>query len=159
MTAAYGDAPFSDLLHHPAATTKRLDKFRALRLRRRDADDLALIRADQLERDATVIDFTARLLAGLVRTTDIAALRQALPDALPWSVFLPEHDVETMLGELIDTARGAAALENLAPIALLLTQWRHSAEIYADPALYALLTREPEGDLGTVPAPEDEAAE
>lgn len=153
MTTAYEDVPFSELLHHPAATARRLEAVRALRLRRRDASDLALIRADQLAQDSTVVDFTARLLAALVRTENTAALRQALPDALPWSVFLPEDDVEAMLGELVDTARGAAALENLAPIALLLAQWRHSAEIYADPALHAALTREPDGDLGPVPVP------
>lgn len=103
--------------------------------------------------------FTARLVAGLVRTGNTAALRQALPDALPWSVFLPEEDFEVMLGELVDTARAAAAPENLAPVALLLAQWRHSAEIYAEPALHTIVTREPEGDLGAVPVPEGEAAE
>ncbi|MEV5487991.1 hypothetical protein AB0L47_08275 [Streptomyces bobili] len=111
------------------------------------------MRADQLERDASVVDFTARLLAGLVRTDNLATLRTLLPDALPWSVFLPDEDVRTMLAELAETARGAAALENLTPIALLLTQWRHTAEIHADPELHATLTREPEGDLGPVPAP------
>lgn len=45
------------------------------------------------------------------------------------------------------------ALDNLAPIALLLTQWRHSAEVYADPALLAILTRDHEDGLGPVPAP------
>ena len=84
----------------------------------------------------------------------IEALSQALPQALPWSTFLPVDDVDTLLAELVDTARGAVALDNLAPIALLLTQWRHSAEIYADPALLAILTREPEGDLGPVPVPQ-----
>ncbi|MFI9328498.1 hypothetical protein ACIGZJ_13245 [Kitasatospora sp. NPDC052868] len=156
MTAAYEDVPFSELLHHPAATTRRLDAVRALRLRRRDAADLALMRVDQMERDASVVDFTSRLLAGLVRTENVAALRQALPEALPWSTFLPSEDIETLLSELVDTARGAVALDNLAPIALLLTQWRHSAEIYADPALHAILTREPDGDLGPVPMPEAE---
>ncbi|WP_433511043.1 hypothetical protein ACQP2T_45385 [Nonomuraea sp. CA-143628] len=146
MAEAYEDVPFSELLHHPAATTRRLDAVRALRLRRRDAGDLALMRVDQMERDATVVDFTSRLLAGLVRTENIEALRQALPEALPWSTFLPAEDVDTFLTELVDTARGAVALDNLAPIALLLAQWRHSAEIYADPALLAILTREPEGD-------------
>lgn len=155
VTAAYEDVPFSELLHRPAATTRRLEAVRALRLRRRDAGDLALMRVDRLEQDTTVVDFTARLLAGLVRTENTAALRQALPDALPWTTFLPPEDVDTLLAELVDTARGAAALENLAPIALLLAQWRHSAEIYADPALFAILTREPEGDLGPVPAPQD----
>ncbi|MEV7021282.1 hypothetical protein [Kitasatospora sp. NPDC093558] len=156
MPAAYEDVSFSELLHHPAATARRLERVRALRLRRRDAGDLALTRADQLEQDSTVVDFTARLLAGLIRTENTAALRQVLPDALPWSVFLPEDDVETMLTEIADTARGAAALENLAPVALLLAQWRHSAEIHADPALHAALTREPEGDLGAAPEPEGE---
>ncbi|MEV6151631.1 hypothetical protein AB0L53_14915 [Nonomuraea sp. NPDC052129] len=154
MPEAYEDVPFSELLHHPAATTRRLDAVRALRLRRRDAGDLALMRVDQMERDATVMDFTSRLLAGLVRTENIEALRQALPEALPWSTFLPAEDVDTLLTELVDTARGAVALDNLAPIALLLTQWRRSAEIYADPALLAILTREPEGDFGPVPMPQ-----
>ncbi|MFB7128708.1 hypothetical protein [Kitasatospora sp. NPDC056273] len=154
MTAAYEDVPFSELLHHPAATTRRLDEVRALRLRRRDAEDLALMSVDQMERDASVVDFTSRLLAGLVRTENVAALRQALPEALPWSTFLPEEDIDTLLTELVDTARGAVALDNLAPIALLLTQWKHSAEVYADPALLAILTRELEGDLGPVPPPE-----
>ncbi|WP_433416234.1 hypothetical protein ACQP1V_39695 [Microtetraspora malaysiensis] len=154
MTAPYEDVPFSELLHHPGATTRRLDAVRALRLRRRDAGDLALMRVDQLERDTTVVDFTSRLLAGLVRTENIAALRQALPEALPWSTFLPAEDIDTLLSELVDTARGAVALDNLTPIALLLTQWRHSAEIYADPALYSVLTREPDGDLGPAAMPE-----
>ncbi|MFG2692752.1 hypothetical protein [Kitasatospora sp. NPDC048407] len=154
MTAAYEDVPFSELLHHPAATTRRLDAVRALRLRRRDAGDLALMRVEQMERDASVVDFTSRLLAGLVRTENIDALRQALPEALPWTTFLPAEDIDTLIAELVDTASGAVALDNLAPIALLLAQWRHSAEVYADPALHALLTREPDGDLGPVPVPE-----
>ncbi|MFI9385674.1 hypothetical protein [Kutzneria sp. NPDC052558] len=154
MTAAYDDVPFSELLHHPAATTRRLDVVRTLRLRRRDAGDLALMRVEQMERDASIVYFAVRLLAGLVRTDNIEALRQALPEALPWSTFLPAEDVDTLINELVDTARGAMALDNLAPIALLLTQWRHSAEIHADPDLLAAVTREPEGDLGPAPIPE-----
>jgi hypothetical protein len=157
MSTAYEEVPFSELLHHPAATAGRLESVRALRLRRREADDLALIRADQLQRDSTVVDFTARLLAGLLRSQDSGTLRRILPEALPWSVFLPEEDLAGMLSELADAARGAAALENLAPVAILLTQWKHTAEIYSDPHLHSLVTREPESDLG--PAPRPEAAE
>ncbi|MFJ4669077.1 hypothetical protein [Kitasatospora purpeofusca] len=32
--------------------------------------------------------------------------------------------------------------DDLAPIAVLLTQWRHTAEVHADPALYTALTQE-----------------
>ena len=153
MAAAYEDVPFSELLHHPAATAERLDAVRALRLRRRDAGDLALMRIEQLERDGSVVEFTTRLLAGLVRSENIEMIRGLLPDAVPWVAFLPEADVDSFVTELVAVAQGAVALGNLAPVAVLLNQWRHSAEVYADPVLLEILTREPEGDLGPVPAP------
>jgi hypothetical protein len=149
----YEDVPFSELLHHPAATAERLDSVRALRLRRRDADDLALMRIEQLERDGSVVELATSLLAGLVRSENIEVIRRLLPDAVPWVAFLPEADFDAFLTELVAVSRGAAALGNLAPVAVLLTQWRHSAEAYADPVLLEILTREPEGDLGPVPAP------
>ena len=157
VSAAYEDIPFSELLHHPAATAERLDAVRALRLRRRDAGDLALMRIEQLERDESVVEFTTRLLAGLVRSENIEVIRGLLPDAVPWVTFLPEADVDTFVTELVNVTRGATALGNLAPVAVFLTQWRHSAEVYADPVLLEILTREPEGDFGPVPAPPDEA--
>lgn len=153
MTAVYEDVPFSELLHHPAATAERLDAVRALRLRRRDAGDLALMRIEQLERDESVVEFTARLLAGLARSENTEMIRRLLPDALPWVTFLPETDFDAFVTDLVAVTQGAAALGNLAPVAVLLTQWRHSAEIYADPALLEILTSEPEGDLGPVPPP------
>lgn len=78
-----------------------------------------------------------------------------LPDALPWVSFLPDEAVEEMTDELVKVARAATALDNLSPIAILLTQWRHTAEVYADPALLEILTRDHDGvDYGPVPRPE-----
>jgi hypothetical protein len=156
MTAAYEEVPFSELLHHPAATAERLNEVRALRLRRRDAGDLALMRIDQLERDESVMEFTTRLLAGLVSSGNVAVIRRLLPDAVPWVTFLPESDFDAFVEELVTVARGAAALGNLAPVEVILTQWRHSAEVHADPVLLEMVTREPEGDLGRVPPPPGE---
>ncbi|WP_067838232.1 hypothetical protein [Nocardia lijiangensis] len=153
MSAAYDVVPFSDLLHKPAVTAGLLDQVRALRLRRRDADDLALMRVSQLDAEGTVVDFTARLLAGLTRRLGADAMREVLPDAVPWVTFLPAEDVDQFLVELGAIAQGAAALENLAPLATLLAQWRHTAEVYADPALLALVSGEPEGDFGPVEPP------
>lgn len=153
MVAVYEDLPFSEFLHHPSVVAERLDEVRVLRLRRRGASDLALMRADQAERDGVVVDFTARLLAGLVRHGSLETVRRVLPEALPWVTFLPEPDVEQLIRELAMVAQGAASVENLAPVSVLLTQWRHTAQVYADPVLLELLTREPEGDLGPVPTP------
>jgi hypothetical protein len=66
-------------------------------------------------------------------------------DAVWWVSFLPEADVDVFLTELVTVAQGAVELGNLAPLAVLLTQWRHSAEGYADPALLEILTTAPEG--------------
>ncbi|MFI6040025.1 hypothetical protein ACIA8C_00215 [Nocardia sp. NPDC051321] len=154
MTAAYDVVPFSDLLHRPAVTAGLLDQVRAVRLRRRDAGDLALMRIEQLDAEGAVVDFTARLLAGLLRRIGAEAVRDVLPDAVPWVTFLPAADVDKFLTELVAVAQGAAALENLAPLAGLLTQWRHTAEVYADPVLLELVTNEPEGDFGPAPMPD-----
>jgi hypothetical protein len=153
MVAAYEDVPFSELLHHPVATAGRLDQVRVLRLRRRDAGDLALMRIEQFERDDAVVDLAARLLAGLVRSGNTATLRNVLSEALPWAVFLPDDDVDVFLAELVTVARGAADLGNVAPVAVLLAQWRHTAEVHADPTLREILTAEPDGDFGPVPEP------
>ncbi|TCB99278.1 hypothetical protein E0H26_06350 [Micromonospora zingiberis] len=156
VSAVYEELPFSEFLHRPAAAAERLGQVRALRLRRRGADDLALTSADQMERDAVVIDFTARLLAGLIRSEPTDVVRRVLGEALPWVAFLPPEDVTELLSELVTVAQGAASLENLSPVAVLLAQWRHTAEIYADPVLLERVTREPAGDLGPVPAPGSE---
>jgi hypothetical protein len=156
VTAAFEDLPFSEFLHRPAAAAERLDSVRALRLRRRGADDLALMRAEQIERDGVVVDLTARLLAGLVRSQPPGAVRAALGEALPWVTFLPENDVDQLLIELIAVAQGAASLTNLSPVAVLLAQWRHTAEVYADPVLLEIVTREPEGDFGPVTVEDEE---
>ena len=144
MTAAYEEVPFSDLLHSPAVTARRLDQVRALRLRHCDAGDLVLMRVEQLEAEGIVVDFTARLLADLIRTQGTAALREVLPDVVPWVAFLPADDAELFLAELADIALSAVSLGDLMAIGTLLAQWRHTAEVYADPALLAILTREPE---------------
>jgi hypothetical protein len=157
MSALYEEMPFSEFLHQPAATAARLEAVRAIRLRRRGADDLALVRADLADRDATVIDFTARLLAGLARAGEVEAIRRVLPEALPWSTFLPVGDRDQLLTELIEVAQGSASLRNLGPIAVLFEQWRHSAEVYADLELYKQVTVEADSDLGRIAKPEESA--
>lgn len=153
MAVAQEEVPFSEFLHRPGAAAERLNVVRALRLRRRDADDLALIRADQMEREAVVVDFTARLLAGLIRSGSVDAVRRVLVEALPWVTFLPEPDVDQLLSELVAVTQGAASLDNLTPVAVLLAQWRHTAEVYGDPTLLEVVSREPEGDFGPAQAP------
>ncbi|GAB3812645.1 hypothetical protein GCM10027605_54840 [Micromonospora zhanjiangensis] len=78
------------------------------------------------------------------------AVRRVLTDVLPWTAVLPGQDFDELLEEL---AQAATGLRDHSPVAVVLAQWRHTAEVYADPGLLGVLTREPEGDFGPAPTP------
>jgi hypothetical protein len=158
MSSSAEEVPFTELIQHPTRTTGRLANARALRLRRRDADDLMLMSVQRAEQEGEVVDLTARLLAGMLAERGGAKLiRQVLPAALPWVRFLPEAAVEELAVEMVATINGAAALHNMAPVAQLLAEWRHTAEVYADPELHATLSQSHAGDFGPVSAPDTAA--
>lgn len=58
-----------------------------------------------------------------------------------------------MVAEFVETAQAAAEINNVGPITQLLAEWRHTAEVYADPELHAILTSPHHGDHGPVPIP------
>jgi hypothetical protein len=153
MTAAASESvPFSELLRQPAETADRLTRTRAVRLRRRDAADLVLMSADRADAEAEVIDITARLLAGVARRSP-TLLHELLPTALPWVRFLPAADIEAMATEFVAATEAAASLGNTAAISQILIEWRHTAEIHADPDLHRALTQ-PLDDFGPVSRPD-----
>lgn len=154
VTTAAHEVPFTELLQHPTRTTGRLAGSRALRLRRRDADDLVLMSAGRAQQEGEVIDLVTRILAALLREPGTADLvRRVLPDVLPWTRFLPEDAMDEFLSEFVATGRAAVSIDNLAPIARLLVEWRHTAEVRADPEPHATLSRPHEGDVDAVTPP------
>ncbi|MFV2022380.1 hypothetical protein [Micromonospora sp. LOL_023] len=76
--------------------------------------------------------------------------RRDLAEAMPWTRVLPGSDVDQLIAELGALARDGRTLTALDSVTELLAQWRHTAEIYRDPALLEIISREPEGDFGTV---------
>lgn len=154
MSSQLEDLPFTEFIQRPTAVTGRLASVRALRLRRRDAEDLTVMPTDRAEHESQVVDFTARLLVSLLAQTDGPELvRAALPAALPWVRFLPPEEVKTLASELAETSVTATSLGNTAPIAQLLIEWRHTAELHADPELFHLLTHPSGEDYGPATPP------
>jgi len=154
MASPLEEVPFTELIQQPTRTTRRLASGRALRLRRRDAEDLVLMSAGRAQQEGEVVDLTARLLAGVLDERGGAEfIRRVLPAVLPWTRFLPPDAIDELATEFVDTIEAAAAVNNMTPVAQLLAEWRHTAEVYADPELYAALTRPHEGDHGAVPVP------
>lgn len=147
-------ASFSELINHPKSTVSKIDCHRALRLRRRDAEDLVLKTATRDEQDSELSSATTRMFVAMVQR-DGAALNllvDVVPDAFPWVRFLPAEDVRAFVVELVNTLRAVEDLDNPAPVVQLITEWRNTAEVHADPELSRVLT-EDTGDYGVATEP------
>ena len=151
-TAPVDSVPFSELLRQPTETAERVFRTRAVRLRRRDAADLVLMSADRADAEGQIVDITSRLLASVI-SRNPELIRDVLPTVLPWVRFLPTEELDELASEFVATAEAAAAIGNTVAISQVLTEWRHTAEIYADHELYQALVHQPLDDFGVVPGP------
>jgi hypothetical protein len=103
------------------------------------------------------VEIVARLLSALMRHDEAARVALLdLPELFPWARFLPEEGVRQFLAEFVETARACADIRVFAPLEGVVEAWRHTAEIYADPELYARLTQsfDPDQEGGQVLPPE-----
>ena len=156
MGTVSDSVPFSELIQHPRETTSRLAEAETLRLVRRNQPDLMLATVERVERDAEVFDITTRLLVGIVaQEPSREVLRSSLVSVFAWTKFLPDDEVDEFLTELVEVARASAEIRSLRPVTQVIVEWKHTAEIHADPELYRRLTREHSAadDFGPVDVP------
>jgi hypothetical protein len=149
---------FSDLLQRPNETVAMLKKTRsrALRVHRRGSeDDLVLTTATRASQNRELLEVAARVLRAVMSDPAVRSqhLLDILSKAFPWIRFLTPDDRMTFAQELIDVLDASEELGSPAPVLQVITEWRHTAEIYADPELLAALRSEVVGDFGTVPEP------
>ena len=126
-------------------------------LHRRDAEDLVITTAERAAADSAVVRDTTRLFREMMRKDPMVMTLavQVLPSVFPWVRHLPEDAWPEFAAEWLDTLSAAGELDNGAAVETVVAAWRHTAEIYADPELFAILTREHEDpDYGTVPPPQ-----
>src|SRR5205807_8186445 len=122
-------------------------------LHRRDAEDLVITTAERAAADGAVVRDTTRLFREMMRE-DPAIMTlavQVLPSVFPWVRHLPQDAWREFAAEWLDALSAAGELDNGAAVETVVAAWQHTAEIYADPVLYARLTREHDGtDYGPV---------
>lgn len=145
---------FSELVNKPKDTVAKLGRVRDLRLRRRDDEDLMLTTAARAEQNSEMVSATTRMFVALMQHDEDARalLLDVIPEAFPWVRFLPREDVQAFLVELVGTLRAVEELGSPAPVVQVITEWRHTAEVHADPELFAALTKD-SADHGPVPPP------
>jgi len=123
-----------------------------IRLERRDGPDLVIGTAERREELVESVAVLTRLLGAVIN--DATVLRRlADPAVLPWLTFLPERDREAFAAEFVSTTAAAIDLGTLAPVSVLLHEWKNTALVHADPRLAAAMRRDHPGAGGIVPRP------
>lgn len=134
------EATLTDFLRDPNAIVEQLEG-RDVVLHRRNAADLHLSLRTRAESDDEAVGFLARLL-GRVLADEVLRPRVAEAVAtIPWVTFLPASDRITFVEDVVRAAEGAAELGTMAPLAQVLTEWKATAAIHADPLLATELKR------------------
>ncbi len=136
---------FSELSNKPLEAVRKLQASpsRAVRVRRRgDDEDLVLVDASRAEDLREVMKVTTSLVAALLRhDPELRELvSQVMPETFPWVRFLPEDELRLFTAELMGVLEAADALGNPTPVSLLISSWKATAEVYADPELLTILT-------------------
>jgi hypothetical protein len=122
-----------------------------VRSRSQEEDDLVLLTARHAENISAAASAMTKLLVGVTQTAP-DELVKVLPHAFPWVRFLPADEVRAFTADLVRVLRAAEAADDPSQVVQLIVEWRHTAEVHADPGLLAILQQEGQ-DLGEVPRP------
>jgi hypothetical protein len=157
MSASPPEINFSELSNKPVEAMRKLrdSPTRSVRVHRRgDEEDLVLVTASRAAEVREVVSTTTKLFVALMQTDGRVRnlVTDVMPKAFPWVRFLPRKDLQAFVVELVDVLEAAESLGNPAPVTQLITEWRHTAEVYSDPKLLAIRQQDVE-DFGEVPEP------
>ena len=155
---------FSELSNKPADSVRDLQAAPNQTLlvhRRGDEEDLVLTTASRAEQVREVVSFTTSLFVALIRHSEEARgmITELTPTVFPWVRFLPPEEREHFIVGLVEILEASNSLGTPAPVVQLITEWKHTAEVGADPRLVEIFTRDDgEGDDEEVPGPGDATA-
>lgn len=140
---------FTELLRHPREVAAQTEQG-AVRITLRDADDLILIRAGDLERHNEGVALASRLMRATLKRGSIAA---ALAEVNSWVTLLSEVEQEQFAQEVESLLWSAAELGEYRSLLDSYHAWRSTAQAYSAgvPRDGADLTWLP--DLPVVPRP------
>jgi hypothetical protein len=146
----------SELSQHPREVVEKVEHApsRSVVIRRRGDQDLLLVSAARAEQADEVASTTTKLFVELMKHSELArtTTTEVLPVAFPWVRFLPKVDRQAFVVELVEMLERAESLGNPAPVAQLIAEWHHTAEVHADPELAAALRADGD-DFGPAEAP------
>lgn len=76
-----------------------------------------------------------------------------MAEEFPWTDVLPARDRRQFVAEFARAVHVSAELGEWTHLAIVLQQWKATAQVHADPRLRKQLTGDLDGDLGPIPVP------
>jgi 6-pyruvoyl-tetrahydropterin synthase len=146
---------FSELSKNSKRVADTVDHAQRVHVSRRDGEDLYLTTERHDRQREETADVTARLFAALISSDEGArTVLLALPAVFPWTRHLSAEEVREFVVDLVDATHDAVDLDVHATLHRVITEWRATAKILADPELTAQLTLAlPGDDHGEVSVP------
>lgn len=121
-------ATFTELLRHPKDVVERVGNG-AVRITRRDAEDLIIMRAGDLARHDAGIALASRLMRAVLRHGGDTA--EAVSDTFGWVDMLSPQGRERFVAEIKELIWSAAELGQYTRLLQSVQSWEGTAEAYA----------------------------
>lgn len=119
----------SDLSRDSARVFRSADES-PVEVTRRDGDPLVLTRKSEYDQHFTALAAAADLVAASLAPGD-SPLEERLMARFPWLRLLDARDRSTFAVDIIDTARGCAAVHDFGPFLVQLHEWQATAAAVA----------------------------
>jgi hypothetical protein len=123
-------------------------------------EDLVLATASRAAQDREVVDLAIRMLRAIASDPVMSSsnLLGIMPQVFPWIRFLPGDEQMEFARELVEVMSAGEGAGSPAPVLRTITEWRNTAQIYADPELLETLRSRVIADAGDVAALPEEFA-
>ncbi|MFB2583001.1 hypothetical protein ACEXQD_17265 [Herbiconiux sp. P15] len=121
------EATFTNFLRTPKEVAARAEEG-AVRITRRDAADLVLLRAEDLEHQQEGIALASRIMRSLLRTRELTTV---LSELFAWTALLTDDEVQAYAQEIDRHVWSAAELGEYEGLLGVQAAWRATAEAYA----------------------------
>jgi hypothetical protein len=144
---------WSDLARNPRQIADIVERDGEARIERRGDEQLILLEARRYDQAIAHLETLTKLVRSLLLTRSIEV---AVKEAFPWSGALPATGREEFFAEFVETFEMCKGLDVWKPLDQMLTEWKATAAIHADPELREALARPMvvDEDLGPVLPPE-----
>ena len=130
MSLRVSRAVQSSALSRNSAEVFRAADEGAVEITRRDGETLVLTRKSEVERQSTVLRVAADLVAASLGP-ETQPFVDRLQDRFPWMRFLSESERDAFATEIVQSARGCAAVQDLEPFLVDLHEWFSTAQAKA----------------------------